>query len=140
MANKIIGMGVALRRGDGGGPETFTKIAQLTSIDRGGRALDVLESTNMDITDSYKTFMGGNVDPGTVAIAGFYDEADAEHIGLQTDMDAQTLRNFELAYPAPVSKTVTLAALVQSLEVGHPFDGIVNFTATLKLSGKPTVA
>ena len=60
MGNIILGVGVALRRGDGGGPETFTKIAQLTAVNWGGRSLDPVDSTTMDVTDGYRTFIGGN--------------------------------------------------------------------------------
>ena len=140
MANTITGMGVALRRGDGGGPEVFTKIAQITNIQRGPRTQDILENTNMDVIDGYKTFIGGNKDAGPVTLTGFYDAADAGHIGLQTDQDNSIARNFELAFPAPLSKTETFAALVQDFQDEEPFDGLVTFSVTLKRTGKPTVA
>ena len=140
MANTIIGLGVALRRGDGGGPEVFTKIAQLTAVNWGGRALDPVDSTTMDVTDGYRTFIGGLLNGGQLSIEGVYDEADAGHAGLQSDMDAKTVRNFELALPAPVSKTFTIAALITSLDKNAPLDGLVTFSATMQVSGKPTVA
>lgn len=140
MANIIIGLGVALRRGDGGGPETFTKIASLTAVNWGGRALEAVDSTTMDVTDNHRTVIGGLATGGQLSIEGVYDEADAGHAGLQTDMDNKTLRNFELAYPAPISKTFTIAALVTSIDRNAPMDGLVTFSATMQVSGKPTVA
>jgi len=117
-------------------------IAELTKIGPPKLKLDTAEVTNHQSSDSYREYIGTLLDGGDVAIEGNFIVGDTNgQIGLITDMEAKTVQSFVLTFPTAVTATWTFSALVTAFEIGDMnHDGSVTFTATLKVTGKPTLA
>lgn len=137
---KFDAYGTILKIGDGGGPEVFTAIAQVTDITGPGLSLDTIDVTTHDSVDAWREFIGGLKDAGEVSFEVIFDPDSATHIALRTDMDSRVKRNFQLIFPDNTSTQWNLAAFVTELEPQMAVEDALMASLTLKLSGEPTLA
>lgn len=133
--------GTTLKRGDGGGPEAFTAIAEISKIGVSGKKLDAIEVTNLSSADNYREFIGGLLDGGEVSLSMSFLPDLAGHVALNTDQDARTLRNFELHFTSLTTpQKMSFAALITSITLDADMEKQITGEVTLKISGKPTIA
>ena len=134
------GFGTKLKVGDGGGPENFATILENFEIAGPAVTREAIDATNHDSPDGYREFIPGLKDGGEVTGTG-NTILDSSQLGILTDLENGTLRNFELEIPVkPTPKKWSFAALVTSFEPAEPIDDKMTYTITLKVSGKPTLA
>lgn len=105
-----------LQRGDGGGTETFTTVAEVVSAGGPKRKQTVVDSTSFD-SDAVER-IGGIVDNGQVALKLNWVGSDPGQQGVITDMENSTLRNWKLIYNDHATNPTTwsFAALVESVD------------------------
>ena len=117
-------------------------IAELTSIGSPKLSLDTQDVTSHQSSSSYREYIGTLLDGGEVSIEGNFISSDSDgQIGLITDMEAKTVQSFVITFPTSITATWTFSALVTAFEIGDMApDGTLTFSATLKISGKPTLA
>lgn len=138
-----LGVGVELMRGDGGSPETFTKIPEVRTIPPVGGKNDLVEVTNLD--SRAKEYIYGLSDGKELTFDINYDRTNAQHLGLISDQVARTTRNFELFFPdvpdaSPrAGQVMSFAALVIDTSVGGGPNEARTMSATLKISGAVTI-
>lgn len=128
--------GVELRRGDGGGPEVFTLVGQITSIDGPSGSAAVIDVTTLDSVAREKRM--GLPDEGQITLEGIYDPAQAQQEGLRTDRAARTLRNFELVLTDLANTTFAFSAFVLEFSLGEAVDAVVTLSVTLEITGAVT--
>src|SRR5690606_22332036 len=89
---------------------------------------------------SYREFIGTFFDGGEVPIEGNFIPTDTNgQMGLAQDFAAKTLQNFEIIFPNGAS--FAFSALVTRIKVADAtIDGVLGFSATLKVSGKPVLS
>ena len=139
----ISAFGTLLKIGDGGDPETFTAIAEVSSISGPGLSLDTIDVTHHSSTAGWREFVGGLLDAGEVSFDINYLPTDATHdasTGLIKDMTDRTVRNFQLVFPDASNTTWSFSALVTGFEPSEPVDDKLAASVTLKLTGQPTLA
>jgi len=135
----LTSQGAVLKRGDGGGPETFTAIGEVIGI--GG--LGSGSSTEIDVTNlssSAKEFLLGLKDEGSISLSLNLDTADTMQTGLRTDWSAQTLRNFQLDLTDSGPTTISFAAYVQTFAISIAVDDKISLEVNLRVSGAATWA
>jgi len=113
-------------------------IGELTAIGEMATEVDDLEVTNYDSDVGYREYLPGMVDGGELEITGNLYGDDAQE-GLLTDYNAGTLQDFIFAFPNSLNSAWEFDAYVKSYATSQPMDGIIRFSATLKISGKPTL-
>lgn len=137
------GFGTLLKIGDGGGTEVFTTIAEIKQIQGPKEKADTYDATNMNSpstgTSGFREFVPGLIDAGEIVITGNYTSV-ASQDALRTTFWNGTLRNFQMLVPLAVPETWSFAAIVTAHELILSHDAAMSFTATLKISGVPTVA
>lgn len=134
----ISAKGATIGRGDSASPEVFTTIGQAVTINPVGQSRSLRDVTNLASTArEYKK----NISDGTEIECKFqYDPADAGHLGLKTDRDAETARNFRVTLKNNAGtnlETITFAAQVTKWEVT---DILVDGDLMLDVTLKPTAA
>ncbi|MDX3235651.1 phage tail tube protein [Streptomyces sp. ME03-5709C] len=134
----IDGFGTQLKRGDGGGPEAFTAIANATGISGPGLSRETIDVTAHDSPDQWMEFVGGLKDGGEVSLDVNYDPS--EHDALVADFDDEEPRNYQLVFPDPDETTWTFAAILTGFEPDAPYDDKLSASLTFKVSGKPTLS
>jgi hypothetical protein len=132
----IESQGVQLQRGDGGGPEVFTLVGQITSIDGPSGSAAVIDVTTLDSTAREKRM--GLPDEGQVTLEVIYDPANVQQEGLRSDRAARTLRNFQVVLTDLGSTTFSFSAFVLEFSRALSVDAVVTASITLEITGAET--
>lgn len=129
-------MGTTLTKVKSGDELQDLLIANLTSIGEIGVESDEIDATDLDSPNNYKEFIAGSKDAGEISLAGNIKvEANVEK--MLALAEAQTLEDWVVTYPS--GATWTFTAFVKSFKDGEKtVDGLASFTASLRVSGKPT--
>ena len=117
-------------------------IAELTNIGGPSLSADTIDATSHDslvIASGYREFIQGLRNGGEISIEGNFIPANPGQVALKTDFDDGSLVAYTITFPAVMATTWTFSAIVTALETSSPFDDKASFTATLKVSGKPSL-
>jgi len=142
MTQGVAGYGTQLQIGDGGGPEVFTTIAEITNISGPGLSMDTADMTHHQSPGAWEEHVGTILRSGEVTFDLNYIPTHATHnasTGLINDMENRTLRNFKLIFPNAGATTWNFAALVTGFEPSAPHDDKLGASVTCKISGQPTL-
>lgn len=129
-------MGTTLIKVKSGDETADLRIANLTSIGEIGVESEEIDATDLDSPGNYKEFIAGSKDGGEVSIAGnIKDESNVEK--MLALAESQSVETWNVTYPSG-AKWV-FKAFVKSFKDGEKTtDGLATFSATLRISGKPT--
>lgn len=126
-----------LRRGDGGGSEIFTLVAEILNYNGPTESAKQIDVTSVDSVAH--EFISGLIDSGAMSFSGNLIGADAQQNGLRADMIARVRRNFQLMIPGVgvggADRTYSFAALVVKFGIKGSVDKQVEFDADLKITG-----
>lgn len=139
MANDAkLALGTVVKRGDGGGPEVFTRIDECIQMPEIGLENPLVDVTYTDATA--REYIAGIPDGMELDFAFNYNSADTQQAGLITDVQSKLNRNFQVTVPAASTKTLsfTLTCLKWSLETMFDKQIILHFKG--KVSGGVTIA
>lgn len=117
-------------------------VASLNSIGGVEISVDTADVTTHDSPDAYKEYIAGLLDAGEVALGGFYNNEDATgQIAMVADAAARAVKAAVITFPTATGTTWSFNGLITSIKVGDAAvaDGIP-FSATIKITGKPTLA
>ena len=116
-------------------------IAELTSIGELNTSVDMKEVTSHQSSDSFREYLPTLLNGGEVTISGNFYPGDSDgQVAMNTDMLAKTKREVIITYPSAMATTWTFDAYVSGLKTGPAdIDGVVEFEATLQVTGKPTL-
>jgi hypothetical protein len=131
----IAAQGVTLQR-DGNTIAEISKISGMETV------LETADVTTLGSADNFKEYIGTLLDVSELSLEGNFISSDTNgQIGLQTDHLARTLQTFILTFPTAITATWTFTAYVTKFATG-PYEagGKLSFSASLKISGKPTLA
>lgn len=134
-----IGYGSLLQYGDGGSPETFTTVAEISGdIEGPSVSRTLVDATHMESPDGYKEWLAGMKDGGTVEFECTLLPSNASQTSLLTLFENGTARNWRIQLPQfTPSATLTFTAVVQDTNFSFPREDKQMFTVALKVTGKP---
>lgn len=115
-------------------------IGELTRIGSVTLTVSKQDATTLATPDAHKEYIPGLIDPGEIALEGWFDPDDAGQVLLLADMNARTEQDWIITFPAGVSSSVLNGkgyCIGFSAGDATP-EGLVPFTATIALSDKPT--
>jgi hypothetical protein len=113
-------------------------LAEVTNVEGPGIKFDTIDVTHYASPEAFKEFIAGFGDGGEVTLeCNFIPSDTAGQVAFITDAKAKTVR--EVIITTPAGTTWTFDALVTSLEFKEPLEEQLGFTATLKVSGNPTL-
>lgn len=128
--------GTTLKRG-------VNAIAELTNIGGVEIKAETIDVTSHDSASGYREWILGLKDAGEISIEGNFIPGDTNgQIGLKTDLLAGTLQAFTITFPAALATVWTFNAIVSKFKINDAKSGneAATFSATLKISGAPTLA
>lgn len=136
-----LGFGTLLKKGDGGTPEIFTTIFEVIEIGEIAAKADFVEVTHMESPNSFKEYIQGLKDGGSISFKVNFIAGNATHTGLVDDQDAGTSRNWKIVLPASQSNaTFSFSGAVESFSVSPALDNKISCSFSIKVSGKITLA
>lgn len=128
-----VAMGTTIKKGT-------TVIGNLTSIDGVSVSADTIETTALDTTGGYRTFVQNLKDAGEVSISGYFTYTS--HNGIFVDFEDASLDSYTIEFPdkgATSGTKWTFSAVVTAYSTSVELEDLIGFEATLKVSGKPTL-
>lgn len=115
-------------------------VAEITEIGEVSVTADDIDVTNYDSDDEYKEYVQGLRDGGEITISGNFIVNDANgQLGLKADFEAGTVQSFELAFPNAAASSWEFSAIVTGFGETQPIGDKIGFTATMRVTGKPTL-
>lgn len=116
------------------------KVAGLTSIGGLDLSADTIDVTTLDSDGGYKEFIGGFKDAGEVSISGYFDlSTGSGQKDLYDAFEAGDTKDFSIEFPAAMKAKWTFKGVVTGFKTDVSLEDPVNFEATIKVSGKPTL-
>ncbi len=133
-----LALGTVVKRGDGGSPETFTRIGECITMPSIGLENPLVDVTYTDATA--REYIAGIPDGMELEFGFNYLSADTQQAGLITDVQSKLNRNFQVTVPAASTKTLafTLTSLMWALDT--MFDKQIILRYKGKISGGVTIA
>ena len=107
--------GVELRRGDGGNPEVFTLVAELTDFDGPGGSAAIIDVTHFQSLAKEKR--AGLPDEGQFTFNANFVASDLQQQGMVSDRNNRTVRNWELHFTDTPKTVAEFAALVMEFHI-----------------------
>lgn len=118
-----------------------TNIGGLTSIGTPEKSADTIETTTLDVTNGYKTFIQGIKDGGEITVKGFFDTSDVGQMALDTAFEAGTVDEYVITFPTAIGATFTFSGVITKFTAGEAtIEDPASFELTVKISGKPVIA
>ena len=130
--------GVLLKRGNGGGPETFSSVAEVKDIKPYKLKAETKETTHHGSPGGWRTFKATLIEGGECTFKINFDPDDVTHsfaTGLAADLINRQQRNYQIVLPDTSNSTYQFAALVTQFDPDGPVEGILETDVTLKITG-----
>ena len=133
---KTFGYGCVLQVTTSSGLEL--PIGQVRSISGPGVDFADVDTTCMDSSSNYRTFVPGLGDPGEVTISVVYDSTSSAHARLIYHMNNRRLNTYTLFHGTTAAADAdAFVAYVKGVSREIPMDDVITADYTLKLSGIP---
>ncbi len=130
------GVGTQFRRWNSG-TGVWDTIAEINSITGPGMTRDVIDTTALDTTGGYRTFITGFRNPGTVVLAMNFTRDSYET--MKDDFENNTEQNYEIVLPDDDTTTLEFVGLVTELPLTIPPDDKISADVTIQISGQVTL-
>lgn len=139
MSDAFWAYGSLLQLGDGGSPEAFTSIAEITKLTPPNETRDAIEVTHTTSTDGRREFIPGWRDSGEISFEANWLPDNSTHdqtTGLYSTFDDDALHNWRIVVPDVVQ--IDFAGFITAHEPDLPMEEQAKLSGTIKISGKPT--
>lgn len=113
-------------------------VVEVNSVGDIDLTADDIEVTHYNSDDGYKEYIQGLRDGGEIAVEGNFIPSDAGQAALLSDFNAGTVRTFLVTLPNTDASTWSGSAYIKGFTTSQPINDKIMFTATLKLTGKPS--
>lgn len=132
----LAGVGVQFRRWNS---ETgqWDAIAEVNSIDGPTMSRDFIDTTALDTTGGYRTYITGFRDAGNVTLNMNFTRDTYEQ--MQTDFESSTAQNYEIVIPDADNTTLEFEGYVTELPLSITPDDKITANVTIKVTGQPTL-
>jgi len=115
----------------------WDSIAQINSITGPGMTRETIDTTSLDTTGGYRTFIGGFRDGGQVSLAMNFTRTAWEQ--MKDDYESDVEQNYEIILPDTENTTVEFSGIVLECPLSIPPDDKVTSDVTIKVSGAVVV-
>lgn len=114
-------------------------VGGVTSISGVDVSSDEVDVTALDNSTGYREFLQGFKDGGEVSVDGFLDGADEGQAEMITLLNSGSSTSVEIAFPTAINKKWTFTAFVSAFSTSADVDGAIEYSATLRVSGQPSL-
>lgn len=119
-----------------GATPTYTPITGLGDLKLPAITTDKIDTTSMDNTDGYKTFITGMKDGGSVDVPTIWEPGSVSDVLIRSVRDSGEEVHLKWVIPASANKTFTVIAtgVCEGYAPELPFSDVMRATATFKVS------
>ena len=112
-----------------------TTIAELTNISGPGISMDTVETTNHDSPSGYREFVAGLTDAGEFSVTGNLIASSTTVSDLIIN-GSQTARTYAITFPNNLAWS--FSGFITNFDTTGAYDGKLEYTFSIKVSGAPT--
>ena len=112
-------------------------IGNLTGISGPGISADTIDVTSHDSSAGYRQFVAGLIDGGEISLEGNLLTAAAGN-AFMTAINARSTTACSIIFPT-IGKW-TFSGIAVGFETDSPHDGKIGFSASVKVTGQPTLS
>jgi hypothetical protein len=116
---------------------TTNTVSEITFVTSPGYEGDTLDTTTHNNSNRFRTFIKGLIDAGTIDFDGL---ASSTNVGMLEGF-AATTTTYSVTVTMPTGPSVSKFECnghFESFKVNGPHDDLLDFSAAIKISGKPT--
>lgn len=122
------------------GATSAISVAGLTEISGLSLSADTIDATTLNSDGGYRQFVGGFKDGGEVSLSGYFNSTTGKgQAELYAAFESGAEEDFSIEFPADLNAKWTFKGVVTGIETGASLEDLVSFSATIKVSGKPTL-
>lgn len=115
-----------------------TQLGQVISIEGPSAERGDVDTTTLDGTDEYRTFIAGLCDPGVVNLEIAYDPINATQKAITDLLDSGDETTFQITASDDAATVVaSFSGYVKGWSPSFPLDDLMVATVTIKCSGDP---
>jgi hypothetical protein len=112
-------------------------IGQLRSIEGPGVDFDDVDTTCLDSSSNYRTFVAGLGDPGEVSVSLVYDSTSLTHSRMIYYMNARSSKTWTIFHGTTSADADSFTGYVKSFSRSIALDDVITADMTIKVSGLP---
>ncbi|HHY28454.1 MAG TPA: hypothetical protein GX523_17270 [Desulfitobacterium dehalogenans] len=132
-------LGTKLKVGKGPTP-TPVAVAGLTSISGLELSADTIDTTTLDSDGGYRTFIAGFKDAGEVSLEGYLIPTTGKgQKELYELFESGDTEDFTIEFPPETGTKWEFKGVVTGFSTSADLEDPLSFSATIKVSGKPTL-
>lgn len=131
------GVGTSFKIGDGASNEQFTAIAEVNNISGPNITRDLLETTSLDTSGGYKTFIAGFRDGGSIDLDMNFTRDSYDDFKDKIESDA--VNNYQIVLSDTGATTFDFAGFVVSLGLTVAPADKVAARVSIKITGTVTL-
>jgi hypothetical protein len=132
----MLAKGIFFGLGDGGGPEVFNQIINVTSFNLSGTTWAEEDQTSHDNATPVKTTALTVRDEGKISlIINPYVKGNTYHAALRTLAESPNANNFRVTYPGSEMGSFDVSGFVTSFAFETPVNGILKAKVDIKING-----
>lgn len=133
MSDAALGYGSLFQTGDGGSPEIWSTVAEVTNISPPGVARDSVDTSHENGPNEWRESIPGLKTPGEMSIEMNFVPGGDAYADLFAELSDQLIRNRRIVFPD--GEVMGFRAFLTGLESEVPVDAQMKATATFQLSG-----
>lgn len=136
---KIRALGTKFNIGKGPTPAPVA-VGNLSSIGGLELSADTIDVTTLDSEGGYREFIAGFKDAGEVALEGIFDATTGKGQKELYDLyESGAVSDFQIVFPTESKATWDFKGVVVGFSTSADLEDPLAFSATIKVSGKPTL-
>ena len=140
MSNAKTAIGTQVKRGDGGAPETFTKIAEVRSVKGPSQDVSIIDVSNFDSPSGYEEYAIGLKKGAALSCTANLIPQDPVYKSLLADYESRRIGNYQVVLPDASLTTASFAAFVSKLDRSLDVKAAMGVTIDLQITGAITWA
>lgn len=118
---------------------TADELGDLTNISGPTMSAEEIDVSSHDTTSDYREFVSGFLDAGEMSLEGNLRSGGGAEDLVDAFNDREE-RNFEVIFPTTDDLKWAFKGYVNGVETGAPFDGKADFSASVRITGAPTLS
>ena len=112
------------------------EVGQIRSISGPDSEYDDVDTTTLDSSTNFRTFVAGLADPGVVTIELVADPTLTSHTRLSTYHEAGSIKVWTISHPTSAN-TQAFSGYVKSIGQEIPLDDLITRSVSFKVTGDP---
>lgn len=126
-----------LGRGDGGSPETFPTVANVSSINGLSLSAKVDDVTSHSTGVPWRQKIATLLDAGDLTVDVFFVPGASNHRALLSDFTLRITRDWRITFPDVGGTFFQCQMFISKLSFKAPVDGVLTASMTLTATGDP---